>query len=128
MIYKLCSNNRIIEQYCLTYTNDKIFIEDIINDNIKISIKKKIYPQTSKGKYILFNLGYDIDNCVKIILKCKFSYKSTNCNFFNNIFNNNYNALLIITSISIYSPVILYKYKIYKNNIYKFDNILMEEY
>lgn len=128
MIYQVCSNNGIIEKYRLTYTNNKIFIEDIINDNIKISIKKTINPQTSIGKYILYYLGYDIDKCVKTILKCKFTYNTTDCNFFNYIFNNNYNALLIITSISIYSPVILYKYKIYKKNLYKFDNILMEEY
>jgi hypothetical protein len=128
MIYQLCSNNGIIEKYCLTHTNNNIYIEDIINDNIKIYVKKIIKPESNKGKMILYYLGYDIDESTKIILKCRFIYKSTNCNFFNNIFKKNYTALLIITSNSTHSPIILYKYKIYKNNTYKFANILIEEY
>lgn len=106
-----------IECLSLHILNNKLYLTDSINNNIKIVIMKKIDPDSNKGKNILFFLGYNIDNSNKIILKCRFTIIKS-C-----IFNKYYDALLIITSNR--SLMTMYKYKIYKKNMV-YNNVLME--
>ena len=87
----------------------KIYLYDCINDNIKISIKKIINPESREGQFILFHLGLD-NNDLKTIIKCKYLSKLSNCY---NINKNKINIIFIITSTSIRGPKIMYKYKLY---------------
>ena len=79
-----------------------------INSNIKIKILKNINQNTQKGIFLLYHLGYDIYNCDKYILKCRYLLKST---FFNKKLDD---YLLIIINYS--GNIVIYKYLILKNN------------
>ena len=100
------------------YVNKKIKIFDISN-NIKISIIKNIDKSSNNGKYILYTLGYNIDNYDKLILKCTYSNKSC-------IFNKKINNVLLIL-VNYNGSIIVYKYNIHKNNIYSYDYTLMQD-
>ena len=91
------------------YLNNKIKIFDLSN-NIKISINKNINKSSKLGKYILYTLGYNIDNYDKLILKCTYSNKSC-------IFNKKINNVLLII-VNYKGSIIIYKYNIHK--IYNF--------
>lgn len=99
----------------------KIYLYDCINDDVKISIKKILYPESKEAKFILFHLGFtNIEH--KIIVKCKYLSKSSNCY---NINNNKINIIFIITSTSIKGPKIMYKYKLYNGKII-YNNTLLQ--
>jgi hypothetical protein len=87
------------------------------NIKYKISINKKLNPETKKGKFILNFLGYSNEPNVQYILECKF-YKSNN--LFYNILNMKYYKILLII-IGHTEPTILYKYNI-ENNFYRYNN------
>jgi hypothetical protein len=87
--------------------NKKIKIHDI-NCNIKIKILKKINQNTKKGNFLLSYLGYNIYNCNKTILKCRYLLKST---FFNKKLDD---YLLIIINYS--GNLVIYKYLLVKKN------------
>jgi hypothetical protein len=108
--------------------NDKIYIEikkkkikiyDISIPNIKIKIQKIINPESNKGKYILYFLGYYNNNNINII-KCKYIKKTKW------LFNDYYYVLLIkIEAYNNTEASILYKYNILNNNKYKYINTFM---
>ena len=100
------------------YLNNKIKIFDLSN-NIKISINKNINKSSKLGKYILYTLGYNIDNYDKLILKCTYSNKSC-------IFNKKINNVLLII-VNYKGSIIIYKYNIHKNDIYSYDYTLMQD-
>ncbi len=97
--------------------NNKIKIYDK-NSNIKIKILKIINQNTKEGKFLLSYLGYNIYNCDKTILKCRYLLKSK---FFNKKLND---YLLIIINYS--GNMVIYKYLILKNNYkkYKFISVM----
>ena len=65
------------EHICFNIINkNKLYLYDCINDDIKISIKNIIKPDSKIGKYILFYLGYNMDRGHKMIIKCNYSYKT----------------------------------------------------
>jgi hypothetical protein len=106
------------EKLCFIINDKKIKIYDC-NNNIKISIKKKIKPESKKGSFILFYLGYD-NKDYKIIIKCSYS-KSKSC------YNTSYqNYLFIITCVLEKGPKILYKYRLHKDKII-YDNTLIQK-
>lgn len=93
------------EQYNLQIINNKIKIFDTIN-NINIIVQKILNPFSKKNQLTLFFLGYNKEN-IKLMLQCKykislFKYKK---------------ILLIITTLSKYSPMIMYKYTKYKKKL-----------
>ncbi len=88
-------------------------------NNTEIKIKKIINKSSSEGKYILYKLGYNMDNYDKLILKCTFLIKSR-------IFNKKINDILIII-VNYNGSMILYKYIIYKNNRYVYDGTFIED-
>ena len=120
IIFNNILNELSNECICYNIINNKIHLYDYYN-NIKINIKKIIEPESKNGKFILDYLGYSIEKYVKIILKCKYLYKSNKCF---NLFNNSHNVLFII--IGYEEPVIIYKY-IIDNNNYKYNNTLISQ-
>lgn len=87
-------------------------------DNIKITIKKNIKVNSLNGKLILYNLGYNIDNHEKIILKCRYSLKSY-------LYNKKINSVLFII-VNYYGSIIIYKYNIYKK-MYTYDATYIQD-
>jgi hypothetical protein len=83
-----------------------------LEDNICISLKENINQYSSKGKYILYILGYTMDNYDKLILKCRYFSK---CKIFNKKL---YDVLLIIVNYN--GSFMLYKYIINKKYKYKY--------
>ncbi len=112
-------NNGNYEKISLITINKKMYLYDNINDDIKISIISLIDPISIKGQRILFHLGFNMEKGYKMIIKCKYSYKSKYC------YNNKTHFLFIITSNLEQSPKTLYKYRIYKNN-YIYNNTLIQ--
>ena len=112
-----CTGN--FEKLCFNINNNKINIYDCDNDNIKISIKKIINPNSKNGAFMLFYLGYD-NKDYKMIIKCKYKIKNAYC--YNNY---NYNYLFIISSVSHNGPKILYKYRIHKDKMI-YNNTLIQ--
>jgi hypothetical protein len=100
------------------YNNNKIKLVSS-EDNIKIKINKIINKSSLKGKYILYSLGYNIDNYDKLILECTFLIKSR-------FINKKINDILIII-INYNGSMVLYKYIIYKNNKYVYNGTLIED-
>jgi hypothetical protein len=119
---QISNNTGNYENLCLKIiknNKNKLYLYDCINDNIKISIIKIINPDSKKGKNILFYLGYNIELGYKMIIECKYSYKSKFC------YNKKLFFLLIITSNCEISPKVMHKYKIYKKN-YIYNNTLIQ--
>ena len=114
-----CNHENLCLKTIIKNNKKKLYLYDCINDNIKISIKRIINPDSKEGKFILFYLGYNMDKNYKIIIKCNYSYKSKFC------YNKIYDVLFIIISNYETSPKIMYKYKIYKNK-YIYNNTLIQ--
>jgi hypothetical protein len=93
------------------------YLDKDVSKNIIITIKKNIKTNSLYGKFILYNLGYNIDNYEKVILKCRNSIKSF-------IFNKKINNILLII-VNYNGSLIIYKYNIYKN-IYTYDSTFIQ--
>ena len=104
---------------CIKFNKKNIKVHDPSN-NIKIVVKKNIDKNSNTGKYILYRLGYNIDEYDKIILKCVYSKKSC-------LINEKINDVLLII-VNYNGSMIVYKYNInYNNGTYLYDYTLMQD-
>ena len=106
------------EVLSLKINNNKYYLFDLINQNIKIKIKKNIPVKSKYGMFLLYYLGYDIEYDIKIILECNYISKN-NCLF------NNYKDVLFIISFNNYN-IIMYKFNKINNN-YKYTKTFIQD-
>ena len=111
LILKTEDNFTDFEAIILQVQNNKYYLCDLVNNNLKIKIKKNIPVESKYGMFLLYYLGYNNDYDRKIILQCQYITKH-NCLF------NKYNNVLFIISFN-NCNIIMYKFNKVNNN-YKY--------